>query len=79
MQLYTLDSRIAFGGWTPADISAYKGPTPAIVAGLAEHVRGTLGSSFAIAESGTAGPTGGATRNRTPYVALFHDGEGKVC
>jgi len=76
--LYTLDSRIAFGGWTPQHIENYKGPTPGIVSGLAEHTRKTLGSTYTIGESGTAGPTGGSTRNRTPgYVALAvaRDGE----
>lgn len=39
--------------------------------GLAEHVRKTLGATYCVCESGTAGPTGGNTRNRTPgYVAL---------
>lgn len=34
-------------------------------------MRQTLGSTYTICESGTAGPTGGQTRNRTPgYVAL---------
>ena len=65
-QLYTLESRIAFGGWTPADIENYRGPTPAIVTGLATHVRAQLGSTYTVCESGTAGPTGGTTQNRTP-------------
>jgi len=34
-------------------------------------VRKTLGTTYTICESGTAGPTGGSTPNRTPgYVAL---------
>lgn len=54
----------------------YKGPTPEIVAGLAEHTRKTLGSTYTVSESGTAGPTGGTTRNRTPgYVALAVNSE----
>jgi nicotinamide mononucleotide (NMN) deamidase PncC len=71
LTLYTLESRIAFAGWTPRHIENYKGPTPEIVSGLAEHTRKTLESTYSISESGTAGPTGGSTRNRTPgYVAL---------
>ncbi|KAF2478099.1 competence/damage-inducible protein-like protein cinA [Lindgomyces ingoldianus] len=71
LTLYTLESRIAFAGWTDATIKDYKGPTPEIVAGLAEHTRKQLGSTYTISESGTAGPTGGTTKNRTPgYVAL---------
>ena len=66
LTLYTLESRIAFAGWTQESIKNYKGPTPEIVAGLAENVRGKLGSTYTICESGTAGPTGGSTKNRTP-------------
>lgn len=55
--LYTLESRIAFGGWTQANMDNYTGPNPDLVAGLAKHVRGTLASTYAVAESGTAGPT----------------------
>lgn len=41
------------------------------MAGLAAHVRGTLDATYAVGESGTAGPTGGSTPNRTPgYVAV---------
>ena len=67
-QLYTLPSRIAYAGWTQTDIAAYAGPTPKVVSQLAEHTRKSLESTYAIAESGTAGPTGGSTRNRTPSV-----------
>jgi len=71
LTLYTLESRVAFAGWTPAHIENYRGPTPEVVAGLAENVRGTLKSTWTVSESGTAGPTGGNTKNRTPgYVAL---------
>jgi nicotinamide mononucleotide (NMN) deamidase PncC len=52
-------------------LKSYSGPTPDVVSGLAEHTRKTLGSTYTVSESGTAGPTGGTTRNRTPgYVAL---------
>ncbi|KAI2824360.1 hypothetical protein CBS115989_771 [Aspergillus niger] len=71
LTVYTLDSRIAYTGWTPQHWENYSGPTPEIVAGIAENVRGTLKSTYTVCESGTAGPTGGTTRNRTPgYVAL---------
>ncbi|KAJ9659013.1 hypothetical protein H2201_007535 [Coniosporium apollinis] len=77
LTLYTLESRIAFAGWTQESITNYKGPTPDIVAGLADNVRKTLNSTYTVAESGTAGPTGGQTRNRTPgYVALAVSSEG---
>ncbi len=57
---------MAFAGWTEEMIKAYKGPTEEVVQGLAENVRRTLESTYCICESGTAGPTGGNTRNRTP-------------
>jgi len=76
LTLYTLPSRIAFAGWSQETISNYKGPTTDIVTGLAQHVRKDLESTYTIAESGTAGPTGGATPNRKPgYVALAVDCE----
>lgn len=47
------------------------------MAGLAEHTRKTLESTYAVGESGAAGPTGGETRNRRPgYVALAVSLEG---
>ncbi|CAK4025996.1 Hypothetical predicted protein [Lecanosticta acicola] len=76
LTLYTLPSRIVYAGWTVDTIQNYRGPTPGIVAGLARHVRSDLESTYTLAESGTAGPTGGATPNRTPgYVALAVDCE----
>lgn len=76
LTLYTLPSRIAYAGWTQETIAAYKGPTTDIVSGLAKHVRKDLESTYTLAESGTAGPTGGATPNRKPgYVALAVDCE----
>lgn len=48
--LYTLASRLQFGGWTQADIDSYSGPNPELVAGLAAHVRKTLGSTYTIGE-----------------------------
>ncbi|KAJ4352825.1 hypothetical protein N0V95_003933 [Ascochyta clinopodiicola] len=77
LTLYTLEARKAFVGWTDADTQAYKGPTPDIVTKLADNTRKVLGSTYTVSESGTAGPTGGKTRNRTPgYVALAVSKEG---
>ncbi|KAJ5679900.1 competence/damage-inducible protein CinA [Penicillium macrosclerotiorum] len=71
LTVYTLQSRLEFAGWTSENLKDYRGPTTQIVAGMADHTRRTLGSTYAISESGTAGPTGGTTRNRTPgYVAM---------
>jgi nicotinamide mononucleotide (NMN) deamidase PncC len=49
-QLYTLESRVQFAGWTQADIDSYNGPSPQIVSGLAENVRQKLGSTYCICE-----------------------------
>ncbi|KAG9237377.1 hypothetical protein BJ875DRAFT_502773 [Amylocarpus encephaloides] len=71
LTLYTLESRVSFAGWTQEMTDAYRGPTTDIVAFLASNVRAKLGATYCICESGTAGPTGGNTPNRTPgYVAL---------
>ncbi|KAF4304081.1 CinA [Botryosphaeria dothidea] len=72
LTLYTLESRLAFGGWTQEQIDNFSGPSIYCVLGLAEHVRGTLKSTYAIAESGSAGPTNwGKTDNmKAGYVAL---------
>ncbi|CAN8100971.1 unnamed protein product [Discula destructiva] len=70
--LYTLESRVAFAGWTRADIQGYTGPNPALVEGLARNVRATLGATYCVGESGTAGPSAPrAAKNGNPgYVAL---------
>ncbi|KIX94316.1 uncharacterized protein Z520_10026 [Fonsecaea multimorphosa CBS 102226] len=72
LTLYTLESRIAFAGWTQQNIDNYDGPTPELVEGLAKNVREKLQGTYCVGESGTAGPTAsGKTPNRQPgYVAL---------
>lgn len=50
LTLYTLQSRIAFAGWTQRNIDDYRGPTPDIVAGLAENVRSKLESTYCVCE-----------------------------
>ncbi|EOD52394.1 Competence damage-inducible protein [Neofusicoccum parvum] len=53
-------------------IDNFTGPSIHCVLGLAEHVRGQLGSTYAVAESGTAGPThwGKTSNMQAGYVAL---------
>lgn len=71
MTLYTLESRIIFAGWTEETRATYKGPIEDVVKGITENVRKKLGATCCVCESGTAGPTGGNTRTRTPgYVPL---------
>lgn len=57
---------LGIAGWTEENVKGYKGPTTQVVSELAENVRGKLESTYTICESGTAGPTGGTTPNRTP-------------
>lgn len=52
LTLYTLESRIAFAGWTQENVDNYDGPTPKLVEGLASHLRGTLNSTYCIGEVG---------------------------
>ncbi|KAL5338164.1 competence/damage-inducible protein CinA [Aspergillus crustosus] len=69
--VYNLESRIAFGGWTEDTLKDYTGSTPEVLTALADYSRQTLGSTYAVSESGTAGPTGGPGKDRTPgFVAL---------
>lgn len=50
LTLYTLESRLAFAGWTQENIDRYDGPTPKLVEGLAAHVRSTLGATYCVGE-----------------------------
>jgi len=72
LTLYTLESRLAFAGWTQKDIDVYDGPTPKLVEGLARNVRDKLKATYCIGESGTAGPTasGKSPNRQLGYVAL---------
>jgi nicotinamide-nucleotide amidase len=57
--LYTLDSRVALAGMDRALYANYQGTTPEMLAQLAEATRVKLDATWAIAESGLAGPTSG--------------------
>ncbi|KKY22567.1 putative competence damage-inducible protein [Diplodia seriata] len=72
LQLYTLESRLTYGGWTQEQIDNFTGPSIHCVLGLAEHVRGQLGSTYTVAESGSAGPSnwGKSDNMKAGYVAL---------
>ena len=56
---YTLNSRIVLSGVPAEEYTDYRSTTLEMVASLAEHTRQRLGATWAIAESGIAGPTGG--------------------
>lgn len=57
--VYTLKSRTALAGVSPEEYANYRGTTPELLASLAESMRQQLGTTWCIAESGLAGPTGG--------------------
>ena len=57
--LYTLDSRVALAGMSRELYANYQGTTPEMLAQLAEAMRVRLEATWAIAESGLAGPTSG--------------------
>ena len=62
--LYTLASRVAFAGASPARYENYRGTTPDMLAEIAEGIRTRLDATWCIAETGLAGPTPG--RSGTP-------------
>lgn len=57
--LYTLKSRIALAGVDPETLANYRGTTPEMLLANAEGIRSKLETTWCIAESGLAGPTGG--------------------
>ena len=58
--VYTLASRTALAGVPAEQYANYRGTTPEMLASLAESMRERLGATtWCIAESGLAGPTGG--------------------
>jgi len=62
--VYTLQSRTALAGVSADEYVNYRGTTPAMLASLADSMRQRLNATWAVAESGLAGPTGG--RNGAP-------------
>jgi nicotinamide-nucleotide amidase len=57
--VYNRAARIALAGVPPEQYANYQGTTPELLSALAEAMRQRLGATWAIAESGLAGPTGG--------------------
>ncbi|BGP51923.1 hypothetical protein JCM10450v2_007883 [Rhodotorula kratochvilovae] len=53
---YQLKAREAWLGWGKEQTQGYDGPTEAICLSLASSCRAQLGSTYALAESGVAGP-----------------------
>lgn len=57
--VYTLKSRTALAGVPAEEYANYRGTTPEMLLSLARSIQGRLGATWAVAESGLAGPTGG--------------------
>jgi PncC family amidohydrolase len=66
--VYTLKSRTELAGVSAEEYANYRGTTPEMLGSLAESMRQRLSATWAVAESGMAGPTGsrfGAPPGRT--------------
>jgi len=57
--VYTLKSRTELAGVPAEQYTNYRGTTAEMLEALAESMRARLGATWAVAESGLAGPTGG--------------------
>ncbi|PWN99546.1 hypothetical protein FA09DRAFT_337666 [Tilletiopsis washingtonensis] len=68
--LYTRESRITWNVWTEEDLRAYRGPTEAVVSGLASRVAAQLGAGYGVGESGIAGPNDIGRRFPAGYTVV---------
>ncbi|ODQ64125.1 hypothetical protein NADFUDRAFT_84126 [Nadsonia fulvescens var. elongata DSM 6958] len=59
--VYSLKSRLKLSGWSEEDINNYTGPSEDVALRLARNLQIELGSTYALSETGWAGPTGGPT------------------
>lgn len=72
--VYTLKSRIALAGVPAEQYENYRGTTPEMLAFLAAAMRERLEATWAIAESGLAGPTGGRSGAPAGRTTISVDG-----
>lgn len=56
---YSLRSRLKLSGWSQQDIDSYTGPSEAVATRLARNLKLELGATYALAETGWAGPNAG--------------------
>ena len=68
--VYTRASRTALAGVDPREYENYRGTTPEMMGSLAESMRTRLDATWCIAESGTAGPTGGRFGSEVGRVTI---------
>ncbi|KAG5368368.1 CinA-like protein [Yarrowia sp. C11] len=66
--VYSLKSRLKLSGWSQTDIEQYTGPSESVALRLARNLKIELGSTYALSETGWAGPTGDAVG--TGFVAV---------
>lgn len=55
---YALRSRLKLSGWSEQDVLSYTGPSEDVASRLARNLKMELGSTYALSETGWAGPTG---------------------
>lgn len=57
---YSLKSRLKLSGWSPEDIKSYTGSSKEVAKKLARNMKMELGSTYALSETGWAGPPTGS-------------------
>ncbi|CAN6656046.1 hypothetical protein TRVA0_028S01574 [Trichomonascus vanleenenianus] len=54
---YSLKSRLKLSGWSEQEVQSYTGPSEPVAQRLARNLKLELGSTYALSETGWAGPT----------------------
>ena len=68
--LYTYDARDQLAGLSRDEQSKYRGSTPELVVALAEALRARLDATWAVGETGVAGPTGSRYGHAPGHAAI---------
>ena len=72
--VYNADGKQRLAGMTPEELEAHRPSTARHTAMLARAIRDRLGSSWAVAETGAAGPTGNRYGDAPGHAALAVSG-----
>ncbi len=72
--VYTTEGKQRLAGMTPEDLAANRSATIPHTAILARTIRGRLGATWGIAETGAAGPTGNRYGDAAGHAALAVSG-----
>jgi PncC family amidohydrolase len=68
--VYNAAGKQALAGMTPSELEAYRASTEPHTALLAHDIRSRLGATWAVAETGAAGPTGNRYGDTAGHAAL---------